>query len=527
MRRTLAAVLAAPLALSTILALATTTPSAADPGPVPRTPVAGLVAQQHADRALRRVTDLVRPASALARAGIGSATPATRRADATLAMVDLFRSLPDLDPTERKQARALMARPTDGTHDGPGDGYTVPAQRRCSGNFCLHWVPTTADAPTNDSWVDTSLKTMRQVWQLEVDKLGYRQPLTDGQRGGSPQFDVYLKELGSRGLYGYCVPETHEAGAKWHASGYCVLDNDFARSQYHTAPRNSLRVTAAHEFFHAVQFAYDRGEDAWFMEATATWMEERFADDVNDNRQYLPYGQVRRPASSLDRYSNFGYNQYGNWPFIEYLSDHFGERIVRRIWTSAAADPGGTHRYSTKALRNVLRQHGGFKNVFAAYAAANTIPGKSYPEGRHWPSAAISHSWMLSKDRGNRTAEADFKIRHLSSRNTVVRPASGTTHRAWRLRLRVSGPPHGSSPTAYVIVRRVHGHALRRPVPLNRSGNGTVDVVFGSSRVKSVTVTLANASTRTTCWQQTGYSCMGRPRDDAMPYRLRATVFHR
>jgi hypothetical protein len=35
-----------------------------------------------------------------------------------------------------------------------------------------------------------------------------------------------------------------------------------------------LKVTAAHEFFHAVQFAYDIGEDGWLMESTATWMEE-------------------------------------------------------------------------------------------------------------------------------------------------------------------------------------------------------------------------------------------------------------
>ena len=85
-------------------------------------------------------------------------------------------------------------------------------------------------------------------------------------------------------------------GHKWLASGYCVLDNDFAEAQYGAPPMHSLRVTAAHEFFHAVQFAYDYGEDPWLMEATATWMEERVADDVNDNRQYLPYGQVGAPG---------------------------------------------------------------------------------------------------------------------------------------------------------------------------------------------------------------------------------------
>ena len=46
-------------------------------------------------------------------------------------------------------------------------------------------------------------------------------------------------------------------------------------------------MTAAHEFFHAVQFAYDAADDQWFMESTATWMEDEIYDDVNDNLQYL------------------------------------------------------------------------------------------------------------------------------------------------------------------------------------------------------------------------------------------------
>ena len=41
----------------------------------------------------------------------------------------------------------MLARPTDGPSDPYGDGYTVPAKRKCQGHFCIHWVPTTPDAP--------------------------------------------------------------------------------------------------------------------------------------------------------------------------------------------------------------------------------------------------------------------------------------------------------------------------------------------------------------------------------------------
>ena len=59
-------------------------------------------------------------------------------------------------------------------------------------------------------------------------------------------------------------------------------------------PLENLEVTAAHELFHAVQFAYDYDEDAWFMEATATWAE----DEVYTRRQRQPAVPRREPADA-------------------------------------------------------------------------------------------------------------------------------------------------------------------------------------------------------------------------------------
>ncbi len=257
--------------------------------------------------------------------------------DLSLAMRELFKAMPSLSASDRRTARDIFARPTDGDADPVGDGYTVPSERKCGKKVCVHWVESTADAPPSRAWVNTNLKIMGKVWKTEVGQLGYRKPIGDKKRGGNAKLDVYLKELGDRGIYGYCTPERKVRGHKWLASGYCVLDNDFAEAQYGAPPMQSLRVTAAHEFFHAVQFAYDYGEDPWLMEATATWMEERFADDVNDNRQYLPYGQVGNPSRPLDTFNRQGFNQYGNWTFFEYLSNRFGTGIVRQIWSRAGA----------------------------------------------------------------------------------------------------------------------------------------------------------------------------------------------
>ncbi len=58
-------------------------------------------------------------------------------------------------------------------------------------------------------------------------------------------------------------------------------------------------------------------------------------------------------------------------------------------------------------------------------------------------------------------------------------------------------------------------------------GHGKVAVQFSSRKVKGVTITLANASTRYRCWKQTYYSCQGKPRDQGTKYQLEVIAFKR
>jgi len=453
-------------------------------------------------------------------------TPAHHRTSPTLALRDLFVALPSLDGTDRTKARGLLGRPTQGANDPNGDGYTVDARSDCSRRICMHWVPTTADAPPGRGWVDTTMEVMKKVWAREIGKLGYRRPVRDGSRGGNQKFDVYLKDVGANGYYGYCAPERTKPGHKWLASGYCVLDNDFARSQFGTKPMASLRVTAAHEFFHAVQFAYDYGEDRWLLEASATWMEERVADDVNDNRQYLRHGQVAEPAEPLDLFNPSAFDQYGNWVFFEYLSHRFGTDIVRTIWNRSGAFKGAPDLYSTQAVRSALPRKHSWVEVFRAYAAGNTIPGRTYAEGGSWPSAssAATHSLSPTDTRAAGTVSID----HMASKNVVVRPADTLRDRSWALRVKVDGPRRRTTPAAYVLVHKKSGKVVRKPLPLDRDGDGTSTFRFNRRSVTKATVTLVNASTRFNCWeQQTTYSCQGVPKQDDRRFAYTVTAFRR
>ena len=228
--------------------------------------------------------------------------------DTTLALTRLRLAYPSLSAGERAAADALLARPTDGAADPEQFGYTTAeATPLCGATFCVHYVTTTADAPAAvdvdldgvPDWVEATLAELEAVVAFETGTLGYRHPATDGVRGGNAQFDVYLSQIGDDGLYGFCAPEEKVPGQRFVYSGYCVLDNDF--TEFPLGPLPSLQVTAAHEFFHAIQFDYDATEDRWFMEATATWVEEQYADAIDDNRQYLPYGQLGRPRQPARR----------------------------------------------------------------------------------------------------------------------------------------------------------------------------------------------------------------------------------
>jgi len=60
-----------------------------------------------------------------------------------------------------------------------------------------------------------------------------------------------------------------------------VVDDDYAEYGYDDS-LDPLDVTAAHEYNHVLQYAYDALQDKWMFESTATWMEEKVFPDIDD-----------------------------------------------------------------------------------------------------------------------------------------------------------------------------------------------------------------------------------------------------
>ena len=450
---------------------------------------------------------------------------------ATLILRDLAARVGELSVPDRERAMRILARPTDGAADPGGQGYAVPAASRCATNVCVHWVESTEDAPDLTDTdadgipdrVETTAAVLEEVWAAEVTTLGYRPPksdLTSPNHGPDGRLDVYLADIGPE-LYGYCTtddPNAFDEGYPyWDVSAYCVLDDDHAPDQFpSTSGLEALQVTAAHEFFHAVQFAYDWFEDPWLLEGTAAWIEDEVYDDVDDDLQYLPESPLRRPDVPIDR--GRGGFEYGAWIFWRFLSEYFGSggvrdpSIIRRIWELADGSAAGPDLFSARAAAAaVAEREWQLRWAVADFGVWNVAPSAFYEEGTSYRAAPRDRTHVISGSRPS-TGIGSLVLDHLTNRAVGIRRGSGVPRSA-RLLVAVDMPPYRRGSEASVIVSYRSGALAWFPIRLDRDGDGRRRVDFGRS-VREVVLVLTNASSRYRCWMGTTLSCQGRPRDD-------------
>ena len=454
--------------------------------------------------------------------------------DLTLLLRDLRMQLPALRGEDRERAEAYLARPTDGRSDPYGDGYGAVGQNDCGAgepgagtDFCIHWVGSTADAPPTldqapangiPDQVDRTRETMEHVWAREIGAAGYREPLLDAgppDAGPNRKLDIYLSNIGGKGLYGYCAGEPAPGDGN-DLAAYCVLDDDYSPTEFPShSPLANLQVTAAHEFFHAVQFGYDAFEDTWLLEGTATWMEDEVYDGVDDNHFYLAYSPLSRPSRPLDK--GTGLYVYGSWLWWRHLGEQHPAdggtgipTIIRRVWEEADdadADRPGT--YSLKAVRRVLAARGsGLAGAFAGFGVANRNPAAFYEEGTSYPAAAVARSARLSADQPS-LSEQVTTLDHLSTKTMAFTPGDGLAQGGWQLRARVDAPARKHRPVVSITTRRLDGTATTERLDLDDRGIGRARVSFDSDVIQSVELTLTNAGHRFDCREGTQLSCRG------------------
>ncbi len=466
---------------------------------------------------------------------------------ATAVLRNLAASVRQLSPADRRLAEAILARPTD---NGNGN-YTAPKgdfRHKCFTHFCVHWVRSTRDAPSLrdrnpknhiPDWIDKTKSVMNVVWSKEVNQYNYGAPKGDGNsgshRGGNPnsKIDIFIQDVGRQGLYGYCTSDDPKIQVRNDISAYCVFDDDFSKKQFpgiHGV--NALKVTAAHEFNHAIQFKYDAFEDLWFLEATATNMEADVYPGIHDNYQYFSASPLSKtnPHRPIDRWSPEDGTQYGSWIFFRFLAEYFTDTthpistapnpaFVHEIWVDAKALPGTIdgQEYSTEAIETFLAAHSeDFPSVFRQFGVANAAPAAWYKDGGLFKTRA-GQGYAVNALDGGASGSADLKMTHMSNDYSLFRPGTGATTLDVDTDFPSAVPGEGATVLSFDT-----GGALvdEQEIALNGFGDGSVTgVTFDDGAVSKVILVVTNGSTRfTQCGSDQKppfFSCFGKPQDDS------------
>lgn len=408
----------------------------------------------------------------------------------------------DLSRSQRREADTLLARPTDPGDDGPGalGPYTVPSTRSCSrpgtssSHFCVHWVETTNDAPPgadgNNATVPPYIRTMQNAletaYTVENEQLGWRLPVPDGSRGGNTLPDVYVQDIGNEGIFGYASVDPGQVGRS--RSAYLVMDDDYA--EFGDPPQGLLEVTAAHEYNHVLQYAYDTFQDTWMFESTATWAEEKVFDAVNDYLFYLqPWaGLPGAPlTSSGDGVAPSGddLKMYGSAVWNHWLESKYGASVVRQAWvlSQAASVAGGG--FAPAAYDRAIREQGGpgftaELEDFTASTAEWDAADSGVREGASFPDVVRSGTLALNG------AAASGVLDHTAFALYEV-PLSSAAN------LRLTGTiPAGTAGSIALV--GIAGGSMTKVLGVLDSGTSTVTLP-GPGRFERITAVVTNADT--------------------------------
>ena len=381
--------------------------------------------------------------------------------DATYSLVQMAKDWGSLSKSTQETILDLRAK-------GLGD----LAESIETPHFVLHYttignhaVPA-LDANGNQvpDFIDVAAQSLEAVWQREIVQLKYPTPI------GTPaqKFHVYYKDLSS--YYGATYPqnltlETLTPVPLGTATAYIVVENDFADgfppndedvTGLETIRSGALKVTQAHEFMHAIQFAINVYQSGWLMESHATWAEDAVYDGINDWHWYINSFLATADLPLFNRYL------YGAAFFQNWLSENYGVDIQRQIWTAARTNS------MPDAIR--LTAFGGTWEPLRTFAAAEYTLGISdftsdglsvVPLPTRLPIRATYDRYPVAQAIGastNKVANvapwayggANYIEFLPSSNGTLTVTFDGADGFAWRA-FAVATPKTGGAPSVYPI----------------------------------------------------------------------------
>lgn len=282
----------------------------------------------------------------------------------------------------------------------------------------VHAVPVADEGDGVPDHVADLGREYEDVLTFYTTELGFRPPLSDADtalnNGGDDRFDVYLVDFNFNADGTFRAERCSAA----RCSGYMVQENDFDGYGYPSVAYAN-RVLASHEFFHAVQSAYDREQSGVFSEGTAVWATERFDGALRDLEGFAG-GYLDEASSSLDRTAGGAVDpfSYGAGIFFLSLSDRFGDGIIRRLWEAVEDGAGGVEDPEwANIIDDLLQAEAGvsFADAFAEFAVWTLFTGERADPERSFANGAQMAERPL-EPIGTPADESTFTVFRASSR---------------------------------------------------------------------------------------------------------------
>ena len=248
-------------------------------------------------------------------------------------------------------------------------------------NFTFHYTTdqsnsnaiSTTDLNNNTipDYIETMGEIFEYIWFYFEDTLGYSPPPGDGSLGGSEKYDIFIENLPSN--YFAITYTTSIANASENScASYIKMRNNYNGTVFQNLTEiENIKITAAHEFFHAIQFSYNCYERFWLMEATAVWSEDEIYDNINDHYRYMP-SWFQNSSKTIDDESN---HMYGSFILFQYLDEHLGgPDIIKTIWEESRSRANSVSDISFISIDAALSSIGSsFNSALNSMRIANKI----------------------------------------------------------------------------------------------------------------------------------------------------------
>lgn len=308
------------------------------------------------------------------------------------------------------------------------------------GNFTIHFSRDGQHAvDPDDEDLDDVPDFVEHVAEVYVEvlahytALGFRVPESDADipdNGGDGTFDVYLVDFAGIGDGAFrqdgCLASNGE-----RCIGFMTQENDYQGYGY---PSTTVanRILGSHEFFHAVQAAYDVGQGSVFAEGTAVWATESFDPSLKDFEAFIG-GFLQNPDRPLDEPLPGPVDpfSYGAAIFFKFLEERYGIDTIRVLMERCENGANGTaDPVWITELDAVVAEQGesSFAEAMLDFAQWNfqtddfANPSASYVEGAAYPRVKIEEVDAPFSDDSIRAyhASAQYRAAAPGTRNEMT-----------------------------------------------------------------------------------------------------------